>query len=384
MNILFIASDNNNASGAFLSMVKLNSMLNTYSDVNTSIILPCKGTGEDLLKKEHLQYHTIRSFPWIVPVEKQNSISTKMKIFVKNFLNIPAIIRLMFVIKKQNVDIVHVNTSYSYVGAVAGKVTGTPVIWHLREFLEEDQNNKIANRKKGYALINYSKRIVAISNSIYKKYFKIFDKDKLVCIYNGIDKKKFYVSNKTIFQNENINLIIVGGLYKKKGQLELCKACKIILDKGIQNFHLQIVGDGDEEQKLKEYIKENQLDSCSTLLGKQSNVEKLYRSADIAFMCSKAEAFGRVTVEAMLSGCLVIGANTAATEELIEHNATGLLYQQGSAEDLAEKIEYAITHKDEMRKIAAAGRKFAVQNMTAEKNAENIYALYKEVLNENK
>ena len=206
----------------------------------------------------------------------------------------------------------------------------------------------------------------------------------MVCIFNGIDEKIFYSPQKKIFQTENVNLLIVGGLYKKKGQMDLCQARKLIWDKGITDFNVKIVGDGDEYQKISEYIKENKLESHISMLGVQQNVEKLYQESDIAFMCSQSEAFGRVTVEAMLSGCLVIGANTAATEELIEHNATGLLYQQGSAEDLAEKIEYAITHKDEMRKIAAAGRKFAVQNMTAEKNAENIYALYKEVLNENK
>ena len=61
----------------------------------------------------------------------------------------------------------------------------------------------------------------------------------------------------------------------------------------------------------------------------QSDLYELRKHADIALMCSRGEALGRVTVEAMLSENLVIGADSAGTKEIIQNKVTGYLYKTG-------------------------------------------------------
>src|SRR5699024_8924720 len=95
----------------------------------------------------------------------------------------------------------------------------------------------------------------------------------------------------------------------------------------------------------------------------------------------KAEAFGRVTVEAMLAGALVIGANTEGTAELID-GKYGLLYNQGDFMSLFQKIKYAIDNQEEMKEIASLSKRYALQNFTATINCNNICKIYKELLNE--
>jgi len=56
-------------------------------------------------------------------------------------------------------------------------------------------------------------------------------------------------------------------------------------------------------------------------------------------MCSKSEAFGRVIVEAMKQGKPVIAANAGAVPELIRDGWNGMIYEAGSAQSLAEKIQ---------------------------------------------
>lgn len=114
--------------------------------------------------------------------------------------------------------------------------------------------------------------------------------------------------------------------------------------------------------------------------GSTSNPQEYYKKADIVLMCSTSEAFGRVTVEGMLSGALVIGAKSAATLELIQHGTTGLLYNSGSIEGLAAQILYAVEHPETAARIADSGQQFALQNLTAEKNAERINSLYEELV----
>ena len=82
-----------------------------------------------------------------------------------------------------------------------------------------------------------------------------------------------------------------------------------------------------------------------------------------------------------MSGNLVIGADTGGTIELIDDGKTGILYKQGDSNDLYEKMAYAVNHKEDMKIIADNGRNFMFKNMTAEKNAENIFNLYNNSLN---
>lgn len=380
-NILFIPSDNNRTSGAFISMVNLISILRDKYGLNIHVIIPNKGNGDELLKSMNIDYTLIQSHDWVIPLSQNRDSALLKEIENKKKVNKKAITKIKKYIKENNIDLVHINTTYSYVGAKAAIEMNIPFVWHLREFLEEDQGNTLWDRRKGNDLINKSNKIVAISDSIYSKYSSIFDKNKLVRIYNGIDANKFYNPNKEILKDQTITFIMVGGFEYYKGQIEFAEACSKLYNDGFNNFEILFVGTGKDEVKNKvKNILSSIDDDKVKYLGYKKNVEDYYRKADISFTCSQSEAFGRTTVEAMLSGNLVIGADSAGTKELINDGETGILYSQGNSEDLYEKLKHSLLNIEKSKKIANNGRKYMYENMTAEKNADNIYKLYKEIL----
>lgn len=124
------------------------------------------------------------------------------------------------------------------------------------------------------------------------------------------------------------------------------------------------------------------VDKWIQFIGPQSDIKQLYRDTDIVLMCSQSEAFGRVTVEAMMSGCLVIGANSGGTMELVSDNETGLLYTSGDYSDLAAKIRLALKYPDRMRDIAKQGQSKMLNEMTAQNNAFRINELYREIVSD--
>lgn len=62
-----------------------------------------------------------------------------------------AIVRIKKLIRDEKVDIVHQNTSYIYAPAKAAIKSDVPLVWHLREFLEEDQHKRILYTSGDYS-----------------------------------------------------------------------------------------------------------------------------------------------------------------------------------------------------------------------------------------
>jgi|GEM_PF-784567 len=382
LNLLFVASDNNRTSGAFLSMANLCVYLRDKYGVNVHIVVPMEGHGVEVLDAYGLNYTLIPSKDWVVPLSKIRDENYVKEVSEKREINRKAVDDLRNFIKDKNIDILHINTTYSYVGALASLKENIPFVWHLREFLEEDQSNTLWDREKGNALINKANKVVAISNSIFNKYKSVIDSDKLVCIHNGIDARRFYKPYKEILNRDEVKLIMVGGFEDYKGQIEFMEACIKVYKKGYSNFKVWFVGTGNVKIRdtVKEMVASADMQDNVRFLGYKYDVENYYKEADISFTCAKSEAFGRTTVEAMLSGNLLIGADTAGTKELIDDGNTGILYKQGNSDDLCDKIIHAIENPAESKQIADNGRRYMFDNMVSEINADNIYNLYQEIL----
>ena len=97
---------------------------------------------------------------------------------------------------------------------------------------------------------------------------------------------------------------------------------------------------------------------------------------DLELVCSQNEAFGRVTVEAMMNMNPVIGADRGATKELIRDKYNGLLYKEGDYIDLANKIEEVYNLKDKGRYMGVNGRKYVIRYYSSKTNCKNILKVY--------
>lgn len=379
--ILFIPSDNNKSSGAFLCLVSLCDFLINKYGLDVFVILPIRGDGKPLLDAKNIPNCIINSFGWGVELSRKMDGKWKKELSSKKLLNDKAIEKIREFIRNNDVDLIHINTSYSYVGAIAAQKENIPFVWHIRELLEEGQGNTMWDRQKGNELINMSNKVITISDSVYEKYSKFIDENKLITIYDGIEVKKFYNPQKNIFKDDVVKIIFVGNIAEYKGIYDFCDAC-IKLHSKYTNFNVLIVGSGERQvvEDVKNRFINAGMSNKINFLGFQENVSKFLEKSDIFCMCTRWEAFGRTTVEAMLSGNLVIGADTAGTKDLIEDFVTGRLYNQGNSDDLSEKIYWAIQNKDKSQKIANCGRKYMFENMSAERNADEIYKLYIDIL----
>lgn len=380
--VLFMASDNNITSGAFLSMTELCELLDK-NGIAALIVLPCYGTGEKLLQQKKLSYTFIPSKDWGYKISENHNRWKKLKFLIGLSSNHTALKELTRLMQKQSVSLVHCNTSYTYIGALAAKHCGIPFVWHIREYMEGSHGYRMFGGKKALALIQESAQVIAVSD--YIKGLLGFPNPELVkVIYDPVEREGKPVSKRNIMRQETVQMIMVGAIAPFKGQKELIEACRILKEKNIHHFFLNIVGKGERAYiaSLQEYISEHHLEDNIMFYGTSDNVYELYDQSDISFSCCACEAYGRVTVEAMLSGCLVIGIDTGATPELIRDGENGLLYEAGNARSLAACIMQTISQPESAGKLAAAGQSFATETFTKEKYLQQILEIYKKKLQE--
>ena len=201
--------------------------------------------------------------------------------------------------------------------------------------------------------------------------------------YDGVNTEDYYNGKKSLFNHKKVIISQIGVITPAKNQIDLIKVSLILKKKPI-DFLIRFIGNGDKEyiDNLREMIKTYQLEENIAFMGRREDISTFYQEADIVTVCSRAEPFGRITVEAQLAGCLVIGADVGATPELIEDGKTGFLYQHGNIEDFAEKIVYALNERERVKKIAENGQRHAYTLYTKERNAKEIMNLYQEILSE--
>ena len=178
---------------------------------------------------------------------------------------------------------------------------------------------------------------VLVSKGLEKFYKKKMRSFKCKCIYipNAIEN---IPRTKSPLTYERI--ISVGRLSPEKGYLDLLKIYLDLKNKKCK-WHLDIVGDGKEKDKLEKFIKDKNLENDVTLHGFKNSkeIEKLMQKSSIYVMTSYTESFGIVLLEAMSNGlpCLAFDSAEGA-REVITSGRDGYLIKHRNFKAMEKKI----------------------------------------------
>ena len=280
---------------------------------------------------------------------------------------------LMRRIIKNNIDIIQSNSFATLAGAIIAKRCHKPHVWHIRELMREDHKIEHFGTIDIESLCRYSDAIF-ISSFVKEKYSSYKFKSQTV-INDQVVYDAHYANEKKFLDSGLCRMMIAGTIMKSKGQLEAIKATRIVHDLGYEII-LDIYGKGDLEYIQYAYKDIPYIRYC----GQKNNLDEIRTQYDIGLTCSSNEALGRVTIEAMYYGNLVIGADAGFTPYIIQNNAFGFLYKQGDESDLAKKIIYAITHRDESQKKICSAKEYAIDHYSHP--IDNLFlAVYEDALN---
>lgn len=379
MKILLISSDNNRTSGAFLCLVELANNLRYYYQANVLVVLPKRGDGEVVLDELAIPHVYIPSFSWIS--YEGYGIKAILKYGFKQIMrlfNLYAIYKIGSLIQREHIDLVHTNTIFAYVGAIAANKVGCKHVWHLRECIHEGHSSRIVMGNKGYRLIGMSDVILAVSNMVRSKYQKHLPYKKIITLYDGVSER-FY-QEREILRNEKVCFTCIGALVPNKKQRDLIQAVARLADKDIENFVLQLVGTGGQEKELREMVKLLGVADKVDFLGARDDIVKILDDTDVLCSASGSEAFGRTIVEGMLHGCLALCARSSnsAAAEILDGGKAGVLYSCGDIDALSEAMQDIIScqYSEKYRAMAVTGQKRSKMMFTSRENAKSIWNVY--------
>lgn len=351
------------------------------------LVLPIGGQYEDLLRADRLPYYNLNvgAYQWVSPLGySQEEEDARIAEWLPRMREGTKLVRK--IIDVLGVDLVHENTSGSFMAASAAEQEHIGRIWHIREFNEEDHGQRLWPSMEPYRHFAESDACVCISRTIFRKYAERIGSDSMLrMIYNGIAIDDYVVLDHVPFKDpRNVVLACAGRICVGKGQKLLVEAVALLPEELRERVKVWLVGprhDEDYCHQIEECAESAGISDQVLFKGVQVDMRSVWGGVDVAVVPSKFEAFGRCAVEAMLAGCLVIGNDTAGTAEIIENDSTGILFDQDSVNSLALKISDALRDVLRSQEIAANGRSFAQERFTSERNAQEVFQLHQEIVN---
>lgn len=161
--------------------------------------------------------------------------------------------------------------------------------------------------------------------------------DKLFVIYNGIPENVSSSENLHL-PKDIVSIGVVGRLDSIKGINYLIDALPIIKAKYGNGFHLYIVGDGPEEENLRNQVISLNLDSFVSFVGYQSNIQTWLNSWDIFCLPSLQENHSIALLEAMRAGKAIVCTSVGGNPETLEDGIEGIIVEPMNSKDLADGL----------------------------------------------
>nr|WP_269430519.1 glycosyltransferase family 4 protein [Nitrosospira briensis] len=370
--------------GAELALLELLQGL-MAEGVECRVLVPKKGPLLAALDHLHIEWKII-GFPlWLVARVRRLWLLGRILRTARTLLFAIPMARSIL---KWQCDVVCSNTVTIGAGALAARLARCPHVWQLHEFGYRDPNLlfDLGERRTADLMDRLSEIFIANSHAVVKDYARYINPDRMRVIYQAVtlrDKIKSSSSNHAT-DKPRFTCVIVGALHIAKGQDEAIRALAEVMRRGVDAELLLIGGSGRRFRKmLVQQTGDLNLEQRVKFIGYVENPAPYIRMADVVLVCSRWEAFGRATVEAMLAGKPIIAtANSGGTAELINDGETGLLYEAGNHVELADKIQHLYQSPKEGARLGTAARVWAAGRFTQQRYAREVIDVLNEVLAE--
>jgi len=319
-------------------------------------------------------------------------------------------------IKNEKPDLAHIHNIYHHITPSIIPVLkkyNIPVIQTLHDFHLISPNYSLYSEKNGiheecshgkywkaiiHKCIKNSRSASALSAAkmYFEKITKIYNKNVDIFIspsqflmtkyiQNGFPSDKICFLKHFVELNEykpkfspGKYILFFGRLHAQKGVKTLIEAVSTLPD-----VNLKIIGSGKEEKKLLKLIAKKNINNIEFLGAKYGKeLKNIIRNSALVVVPSVwYENAPFAVLESFALGKPVIASNLGGLPELVKNKSTGLLFKEGNANDLREKILSLFLCPCLIRTMGLQARLFVEKNFSPEKHYQDLMNIYKKAIN---
>lgn len=369
--------------GANIACLRLAQELNNRFGITPLFLVPMQGPVIAEIEKAGFSYKILHYASWRGP---RSGIKGLAYAIVTTCVNLIAAWRMKRSLSQESISIIHGNTSLCAFAWFLSKAMGLPLVWHQREFGEENYGLRYYYGKWiAGKIIGSSDAVLTVSKAMCE-YYKTFVRpsEKVDVVYDGIEvrgvdeKAKEDVS--IIGSEVAFKICMIGGISAGKNQQEVIKAlaCQ---DEDVRDMHFYMLGAGtaEYELKLKDMAIRLGVSERVHFLGHHANIWPYLKQMNCAVCASLREGFGLAVVESMYAGLPIVAVNSGSMPELVVQGKTGYIYEPGDVDALSRCL---VRVKEGQLGVMQPqlSRSRVLERFTSEKNADAIMRIYCAVL----
>ncbi|WP_299765250.1 N-acetyl-alpha-D-glucosaminyl L-malate synthase BshA [uncultured Dokdonia sp.] len=286
--------------------------------------------------------------------------------------------KLVRIIKKQGIDILHVHYAipHAYAGYMAKEMLKEegihiPMVTTLHGTDITLVGSHPFYRPAVSFSINKSDVVTSVSESLKQDTLRLFDITRHIDVVpNFIDvdgsNNGFTDCQRELMANEDERIITHISNFRKvkriQDVIEVFYRVQLELP-----AKLLMVGEGPEREGAEKRVKELGIEDKVRFLGNSNEIDKILCFSDLFLLPSEAESFGLAALEAMVNEVPVVSSKAGGIPEVNIDGVTGYLSNVGNIADMAQNSIRILQDDDTLntfkKNAKREARKFDIQNI---------------------
>jgi len=287
------------------------------------------------------------------------------------------------IIKREAIDIVHVNDIYNMVGLCLKLFWRKKLITHVRRMPESFPATIYKLWSKLH--VRYADRIIAVSHANKNA---LPANKKTTVIYDPLpDDEKLPAYSPRPSLGKKVNVLYLANYTVGKGhQYAIEILARAVKEHPDWNFNLHFFGgqfgmkkNADYKQSLISLSQQRKIASRVCFSDASANVEQTMKDCDVILNLSDSESFSRVTLEALFYGIPIIATDVGGTNEMVTDRQTGILVKRADVESMYQGFRTLIFDDALRVQISGNAYKFVRANFGQKNTVDKLVDVYKTV-----
>lgn len=225
--------------------------------------------------------------------------------------------------------------------------------------------------------------VISVSNECRKDFIETFrfPEEKVITIEIGVEKKKvdqIPKDLKGIFDKGPV-ITHIGGFVPEKNHLGVLRIFNKALRKH-RNAQLLLIGKGSLEEKVKNEVKNCNLEEKVHFVGYRNDVLEILKGSSVFILPSMIEGLPGVILEAMYCTTPVVAYNVGGVGEVVKSGLTGWLIKKGDEKGFSDAVDQVLDNAPDIQRRIVNAKELVQQKFMNTAIADRFLSQYEKVI----